>query len=292
MGAHQRGAKKAAEKPKTVAPEVAPALSAMKKMTRDQPENNYRLQVAIEDLEAETSVMEAFLDTPVNLKIRHLLTLSPSLRKSLKELCTTKWVPVAANFHEVADLVQEAFADTETVLQTATLAAGTDGDDEDFDANDEDGPAKVVAPDTLPLRCLHLSIAGKSSVECILDPSFQIVVMRCDVWQCTSAPLRTDLVTKMVSANNLVNWSMGMVCDLEFKVADIALHLQVHVVVDMPFEVLLGRPFFVLGTCNTKDFERGDQHLTLTDPNTGHTITVPTQPRVQRKMHKKKEGFC
>ena len=292
VGPPQRGAKKAAEKPKATVPEVAPTPSAMKKTAGDQAENNYRLQSAIEDPEAETSVMEAFLDTPVNLKIRHLFTLSPTLRKSLKELCTTKRVPVAANFHEVADLVQEAFADAETVLHTAALAAGTEEDDEDSDADDEDGPAKVVAPDTLPLRCLRLSIAGKSSAECILDPGSQIVVMRRDVWQRTGAPLRTDLATKMVSANNLVNWTMGMVRDLEFKVADIALHLQVHVVDDAPFEVLLGRPFFVLGTCNTKDFERGDQHLTLTDPNTGRTITVPTQPRVQRKTHKKKEGFC
>ncbi|KAE9388759.1 hypothetical protein BT96DRAFT_793937, partial [Gymnopus androsaceus JB14] len=55
--------------------------------------------------------------------------------------------------------------------------------------------------------------------------------------------------------------------------------LQVHIVDSPAYNVLLGQPFEVLTQAQTQSFLSGDQHITLTDPNTERIITIPTVPR-------------
>ncbi|KDQ56491.1 hypothetical protein JAAARDRAFT_132602, partial [Jaapia argillacea MUCL 33604] len=60
------------------------------------------------------------------------------------------------------------------------------------------------------------------------------------------------------------------------------LYLQVQVVENAAFEVLLGRPFFALGQAQSEDSMEGEQKLALTDPNNHSKVTVVTLPRPQR----------
>jgi hypothetical protein len=63
---------------------------------------------------------------------------------------------------------------------------------------------------------------------------------------------------------------------------DIDIYLQVQVMPNAPYDILLGRPFYALTECITKDFANRDQHLTVTDPNTRKCITIPTR---EQKRH-------
>ncbi|KIM64384.1 hypothetical protein SCLCIDRAFT_65164, partial [Scleroderma citrinum Foug A] len=53
-------------------------------------------------------------------------------------------------------------------------------------------------------------------------------------------------------------------------------HLQIHVVGDAPFDILLGQPFFALASCIMRDQMSSDQSVTLTDPNSGVQFMMPT----------------
>ena len=48
---------------------------------------------------------------------------------------------------------------------------------------------------------------------------------------------------------------------------------------NVPFNILLGRPFFQAGLCRTIDFANGEQHITIMDPATRHEVTIPTHTR-------------
>ncbi|KAL5478646.1 hypothetical protein ACEPAI_1923 [Sanghuangporus weigelae] len=61
--------------------------------------------------------------------------------------------------------------------------------------------------------------------------------------------------------------TIGLIPNAKFMIAGIELSLQVHVVRQAPFRALLGRPFFTVMECKTKDYTSGDQHITLSDPN-------------------------
>ena len=48
---------------------------------------------------------------------------------------------------------------------------------------------------------------------------------------------------------------------------------------NVPYDVLLGRPFTALTECVTRDYRNGDQHITIWDPNSDTVVTLPTRER-------------
>ena len=77
------------------------------------------------------------------------------------------------------------------------------------------------------------------------------------------------------SLNNTQNDTLGKLWNVRFTFGDIDLYMQMQVVENTPYEVLLGKPFFALTACSPKHFPNGDEHITITDPNTGRSATIP-----------------
>jgi hypothetical protein len=48
--------------------------------------------------------------------------------------------------------------------------------------------------------------------------------------------------------------------------------------------VLLGRPFDILTESVVRNFANEDQTITIHDPNTGQRSTIPSLPRITRKI--------
>ena len=83
----------------------------------------------------------------------------------------------------------------------------------------------------------------------------------------------------MQDAGGKINKTAGLARNVPFTFGDIMLYLQLHVQMQAPFQVLLGRPLDILGESLVQNFANGDQEITLTDPNSGRKITVPTFPQ-------------
>ena len=94
----------------------------------------------------------------------------------------------------------------------------------------------------------------------------------------------------MESANGQSNTMMGMLPQIWFTDGEINLYCMVQVVQEAPFECLIGRPFTALAQTVSREFQDGMAHLTLTDPNTGASITVPTQ--AQESLPRKHSHDC
>ncbi|KAF7303483.1 hypothetical protein MIND_00577300 [Mycena indigotica] len=94
---------------------------------------------------------------------------------------------------------------------------------------------------------------------------------------------------RMQSANGAITPSLGVARNVAFTLRDIVLYLQVHIVRNPAYDVLLGRPFDVLTQSVVHNYSNNDQTITIRDPNTGRTATVPTIPRGSSRVTK--EGF-
>ena len=83
----------------------------------------------------------------------------------------------------------------------------------------------------------------------------------------------------MESANGQSDVTMGTLARIRFTIGEINLYCTVQVVQEAPFECLISRPLTAPAQTVSREFLDGTTHLTLTDPNTGAMVTVPTQVR-------------
>ena len=88
-----------------------------------------------------------------------------------------------------------------------------------------------------------------------------------------------EVVLNMQSANGEIDKSLGLARNVPFLIGDITLYLQVHIIRNPAYNVLLGRPFDILTESIVKNFANEDQTITISDPNTGRKATIPTVRR-------------
>ena len=112
-------------------------------------------------------------------------------------------------------------------------------------------------------------------LEVLVDNGSQIVSIQKDLWERIGMPIRLDHVMVMESANKLKDKTMGLLKDLKVDISGYNFYLQVQVVKNTPYKMLLGLLFHTLTQAAHKHFTNGDLHITLTDPNMHNVIMVP-----------------
>ena len=152
-----------------------------------------------------------------------LLALAPNLQRQMKEMTTTKRVPVvgAANvlLDEEVEVVEVANFSNVSQEHDAAMGAGQGVQD--------DEPIAVGEP-SLPLQCLDVEINGQT-VECVLDSGSQIVAMSEEKWEELRLHICKDKVMVMEAANRSKSLTLGVIENLKVKVGVVELILQVQV---------------------------------------------------------------
>jgi hypothetical protein len=173
----------------------------------------------------------------------------------MKDLTTSKKIPNEVGIHEVLHS-----AASRTPVRVCDNCEGT--------------IELIVGKDSVPLSAVYPLISGHHKFENVLDSGSQINGIREDIWEAIGDPL-LDATMTMQSANNTQNDTLGKLQNVRFTFGDVDLYMQMQVVENAPYEVLLGKPFFALTACSAKHFPNGDEHITITDPNTGRSATIP-----------------
>ena len=122
-------------------------------------------------------------------------------------------------------------------------------------------------------------IDNQETIECIVDPGSQIIAMSEDYAHQLGLIYDPTIILNMESANGEINQSLSLARNVSCNIGDVTLYLQIHVIHEPAYDILLGRPFDVLTESIVKNFANEDQTITIRDPNTGHRITIPTIPR-------------
>lgn len=158
----------------------------------------------------------------------------------------------------------------------------------------EDGaePKKVrVAAESTSLRAVHPLVNGRKNIECILDGGSQVVSMAADVAHELGIAYDPDIRISMQSANRQNNTTLGMAKNVPFRFDEITVYLQVHVIENPAYLILLGRPFDVLTRSVIKNTEDGGQLIEITDPNEFRRCTIPTVPRGEKRKILRRPDF-
>ena len=83
----------------------------------------------------------------------------------------------------------------------------------------------------------------------------------------------------MQSANGKVDETLGLMRNVPMLLGEIMFYVQFHVIRNPAYDILLGRPFDVLLESIVRNYKNEDQTITIHDPNSGRTATVPTFAR-------------
>ncbi|KIK63456.1 hypothetical protein GYMLUDRAFT_163222 [Collybiopsis luxurians FD-317 M1] len=158
-----------------------------------------------------------------------------------------------------------------------------------------------VAKASESLRCVYPLVNGSIKVESLYDTGSQIIVSISEE-KAMQAGLSwdPDIVIYMQSANKGVEKSLGLARNVAFLFGDIVLYMQVHVIRNPAYDLLLGSPFDTLTESCVKTAKDGNKTITIHDPNTLQRAVIPTYPRgkgptilekkaVKREKHE--EGF-
>ena len=215
-------------------------------------------------------VVQTMLDTPITLPQGELMAISPSVQKNFKELTTTK--RVASHFAE-----EEDNNPTDNFLTS-------------FDVEEhprEHGTVRFpitspYAAKKLHLRTVRVDFGSGYEPECVLNGGSQMILIRKDIWKKLNVSLDPNQAVKMEAANSTVNLTNGLVEDYPIRIDNMEVYVQMQVVDDAPYEVLLGRPFFAVYRCSEISASDGDVLLQIVDPTTGRPKVFPTHARKTR----------
>ncbi|KZT22797.1 hypothetical protein NEOLEDRAFT_1180548 [Neolentinus lepideus HHB14362 ss-1] len=225
----------------------------------------YHAQAPVYDPVISENVFQWSLSIPyVSLTSQELLAISPEVRNKYCDLVTPKRVPpttecIQAMLEEVAN---EELTSPETFLCSDLLTYGkTEEHGEIIVPDPVDQYFKGLAPgkillhfhvvkESLALRSIVSLVDNKEKVEAILDPGSQIIAMSEGV--CLSLGIAFDSMVRvqMQSVNKTVDLTLSLAHNVPFQVGSITLYLQMHVVRDPAYDILLGRPFDVLTQSN------------------------------------------
>ena len=112
----------------------------------------------------------------------------------------------------------------------------------------------VVAAESRALQAILPVIDGQDKVEAILDPGCQIVAMSEEVCNVLALHYDPTIRLHMMSANGGVDQSLGLARNVPFVIGDITVYLQVHILRNLAYDILLGRPFDVLTQSIVRNF--------------------------------------
>lgn len=253
--------------PKTINPPSHHPVNASQNNTVAKPEPAFHFESPCESSALVTQVWNKTLDAAITITPRELLAVSTDMRKRFKEFTTTKRIPGPQRNIDTA-LFDMLYSQMTT-----------------------DGDGKYVANDSAPLRTLRARLGNALEFDCVIDNGSSIIAISKDVWARLGAPVRSDLVMRMESSHGTVEKTIGVLKNFPVTIGGEVFPVQVQVSENLPCEVLLGRPFFMFTSATTTDHPDGTQEITLTNPNTGREITLPTQERSRKKQPKKQEDF-
>ncbi|KAH9025616.1 hypothetical protein EDB84DRAFT_1564013 [Lactarius hengduanensis] len=295
-------ARKTAQVPTTT--NVTEPIATTNTTSERRNERAYTSNAAIYDEKTASQIYDRMMDTEVTVTQRELLSLAPELRSQVSEV-TTKRRIARVNAQESTEEVAEPKPkrSTESHMPAAFSAARrappanatiiADPYEALLKARPAEGDGSQetmeVATESNALRAILPVVDGSEKVEAILDPGCQIVAMSEEVCNALAIPYDPSIRLNMISANGGVDQSLGLARNVPFHVGEITLYLQVHILRSPAYDILLGRPFDILTQSVVRNYRNEDQTITILDPNTGKTATVPTIPRGSNRFAERRK---
>ncbi|KAG6872068.1 hypothetical protein C0995_013376 [Termitomyces sp. Mi166 len=124
-----------------------------------------------------------------------------------------------------------------------------------------------VTKDTDSLRAIMAVINRKKGVECIVDSGSQIVSMLEEIVHQMGLVYDSTVMLNMQSANGMIDQSQGLARNVPCTIVGLTIYLQVHIISQPAYDILLGKPFNVLTHSIVRTLSANETVSTITNPN-------------------------
>src|SRR5271155_1596828 len=254
-----------------------------------EPKGSYRNIAPLQNDEKAISLIKEALKVPVNVTTEDLLNISEAARQELKKLSIKKRVEktqslMTKEIEENKNMIHaeqlpsasyEVLEEERSGIPKGSLIIGDPVEQYLGSLQPGEKPKKiVVANESVGLRAVYPLINGEGKIESLLDGGSQIVSMAEDTAIELKIAWNPEITVHMESANKSLEETLGLAI-----FGHIVVYLQVHIIRDPAYKVLLGRPFDSVTESLVKNEKDGSQTLTLTDPNTGERYAMSTYER-------------
>jgi hypothetical protein len=121
-----------------------------------------------------------------------------------------------------------------------------------------------------------MNVNDHSNIESIVDPGSSIIAMSEDVCHELGLAYDPQIRLPMQSANGGIDETLGLAQNIPCNLGSIVLYMQFHIIRDPAYDILLGRPFDVLTESVVRHYRNEAQTITIWDPNSTRTTTIPS----------------
>lgn len=237
-------------------------------------------------------LVETVLDLEINIPLRSLAGVSGAIQKEIRKQVTKTRLPVEPQVHVALQEEKPYILLQDDPIKIKTCIQHEEGEIPEghivasdpvlqylAEHSDVKPSELIVASPSESLRAIYAIINQVGQEECLIDNGSMIVSMAKDVAVQLGLTWDPSIRINMESASNHVEQTLGLARNISFHVGGLDLFLQVHILEDPPYRVLLGRPFDAHANSVVQTRGDGSSELVLTDPNNKRVAIVPTYER-------------
>ena len=97
----------------------------------------------------------------------------------------------------------------------------------------------TVAKESSLLHSILLLVDNRLHIECIINPSCQVIVISENICHTLGLPYDPDITLNMQLTNGKIDKSLGLSCNIPFHFGEVTIYLQVHVIHSPAYDILL-----------------------------------------------------
>jgi hypothetical protein len=118
-----------------------------------------------------------------------------------------------------------------------------------------DNPKPFIAAKELhSIRSVMMNIQGSNPIESVVNPGSSIIAMYKEVCHMLGLIYNTLVIIDLQSANSGIDHSLGLACNVPCEIGRIMLYVQIHIIHNPAYDILLGCPFDVVTESNVKNW--------------------------------------
>jgi len=248
---------------------------------KDKDGPSYQSQAPIHKDKITEDIFSRSIKTPIiTLTAEELLSISPEVRTKWKEQVTPRRIHHQEGSKQTNVLQDDIFVINDP-YETYINSLRPGDIPEPF----------VAAKESHSIRSVIMNVNGRNPVESVVDPGSSIIAMSEEVCHELGLAYDPSIRIPLQSANGGIDESLGLARNVPCEVGTITLYMQIHIIRDPAYDILLGRPFDVLTESTVKNYRNEAQTVMIFDPNSTRSCAIPTIPRATKRRKVVREDF-
>jgi hypothetical protein len=98
----------------------------------------------------------------------------------------------------------------------------------------------VIAKESHGIRLIYMNVNGERNIESVINPGSAIIAMLEDVCHELGLVYDPEICLPMQLANGGIDEMLGLACNVPCDLGSIILYMQIHIVHDPAYNILLG----------------------------------------------------